>query len=171
LGEGPLRVSRIAIAAIAVMATTPALAQPLWQNTNVGMSESDVIKLYPDAKPVTMSGKEVLIKTEPMTVFGAPFTVAFQFDGEKLYQVRMQAMNTGDQNPLPNPMLTYMQVSDELIKRYGQPIKVDTSSLITSESKYFLNDGVSIKLNYMQMPSLASVSIEYESSVGGDNPL
>lgn len=166
-----MRILQIGVAAIALAATTPAFAQTLWQNTNVGMSQADVMKLYPDTKSVTMSGKESLIKSEPITLFGAPFLVSFKFDRGKLFQVRMQAMNSGERQPLTNPMVTYMQVSDELIKRYGLPTEADTSSVITSESKSFLKDGVSIQLNYMQVASMTSISIEYTSSTGGENLL
>lgn len=166
-----MRVLKIVIAVAAVTATTPGFAQALWQNRYSGMSLADVMKLYPDAKSVTMSGKEALIKTDPIVVVGVPFTVSFEFNSEKLFRVRMRATNSRDRRPFANPMITYIQVSDELIKRYGRPIKFDRSSAINAESKYFLNSGISIRLNYMQISSMASISVEYDSSVGGEKPL
>lgn len=163
--------ARIAIVMSAAALAAPLSAQTLWQDMTVGMAESEVLKKYPDARSITVGGKEALATKDPVSLFGAPFNVIFQFAGGKLYEVRLQAMNFGSMRPLENPLLTYMQVSNELIKRYGQPSRVNKSSLMTSETKYFLKDGVSIELNYMKSDSMAGVSITYESSVGGDNPL
>lgn len=159
------------VAIISVMAAAPASAETLWQNTSVGMSPTDVMNLYPDTKPTTLSGNEALIKSGRVTIFDTAFLVSFEFNTEKLFRVNLSASNISDNNALSSPLVTYKLVANELIKRYGRPNKVQTDSVIAGETQYFLKDGVSIKLNYMQFDTYKSISIRYESSTGGENPL
>lgn len=168
-----MRIKYYAAAMVAATFSFPASSQTLWQGASVGMTKAEVVKIYPDARPILYDGQDKLVKTEPVSIFNVPFLVSFQFNNEKLYKVRIQASNRKNNMIMKNPRKTYLQVSDELLKRYGRPNKEQKSSFIANESQYFLVDGVSIKLNYMEIPSSSSssISVEYEYLIGGENPL
>ena len=94
-----------------------ACAGALWQNTTSGMSVADVAKLYPDIAPDDVMGHQALRKGGAVTIFDVPFHVLFVFDNSKLYQVRLQAADPGNNSVMKNPEVTFMQVADELVNR------------------------------------------------------
>lgn len=148
----------------------PSSASTLWQDTNVGMSPSDVVKLYPDCRSTVRDGNDLLVKGEQITIFKSKFLVVFEFKKSKLFRVGLLSTDMLNKEELQNPLLVYLQVTGELVKRYGQPIKVDRSSVLESESKFFTSNGISVRLNYSKITS-SSISIDYISSIGGENAL
>jgi hypothetical protein len=149
---------------------SPSSARTLWQDTVVGMSPNDVIKLYPDSRQTVVDGVDSLIKMERITIFNSNFLVVFGFKNAKLFRVELSASDMLNSRDLKNPSLVYLQLSDELTKRYGVPINIDKSLLVDAESKYFLSNGISVSLKYMKIKS-SLISINYSLSTGGENAL
>jgi hypothetical protein len=174
--------SFVIAACLGMAVSSAASSQTLWQNTKVGMSPEEVKTLYPAALgPKVPYGGESMSEND-VSIFGQLFDVLFQFQDHKLRQVSVSS-GSGYASSLlgqhlDNPAVEYLEISEELTKKYGAPVYTHDSNafkMLTKEDD-FLSNGVSIRLTYMDTTALTAngdifVSITYEPANGGNAPL
>jgi hypothetical protein len=148
----------------------------LWNGTKVGMSEAELYALLPCKPSVMIDGDQVVIGKSPTLIFGQSFFTTFNFRNHHLYKVSLQSDAFSAPATTRNLQLTYQNVTDELTKKYGRPVNFNDSAGggIRVVETDFLNNGLSVRATWIDVvASIASssISITYESSAGGPNPL
>jgi hypothetical protein len=146
------------------------------------MSPSEIKSLYPYALgPNPSSDSEVMVQKK-IAIFGQYFDVLFSFASHKLAEVTLMSGSGYSSDilgqHLDSPEVEFDLIRDELEKKYGRPIHTeDTSAFkVLSKDIDFLNDGISIRLKYMDTTKLSSkgdvsVQVTYFSPISGGSPL
>lgn len=135
-----------------------AFGQSLWQMTSVGMSIEQVHKLYPEANLLESSpnntypnGSVELLKLNEINIVRNPFSVAFCFKEQKLFQVIIKSRNVDKQS--------IYELYTVLTSKYGKPI----NELFDRPIK--TTEWISGKTNIYMMVIHDSVQIGYEASI------
>ena len=107
--------------------TQPAKSQQLWNGTSVGMTESDVLKLYPRAHPPlkpekpTIYADVTLLQSEDIRLGGHVATVDFMFKNNVLDEIGIHIAGPNDQTAISG--VEAKQLLDEMKEKYGNPIR------------------------------------------------
>jgi hypothetical protein len=152
----------LATAAIFILLPSAGYSQELWQNTQAGMSKSEIKMLYPEARE-TVSGS---LAGTSIDIFNEKFDVDFKFKNDHLAQVHLST----PMDVLKEPLVTFGLMRDEMIKKYGRPVNDRANSLGPMETIDFISNGTSIELVYFDIGT-TFISVTYKPSAGGDPPL
>ena len=145
----------LAVAALAI--TTPAFADPLWQNVEEGMTAEQVIALYPNAR--VRRDKIEIRDYRPMP--NCPSTVVIAMTPNVSgVEVRGAGSLTGG---------CAGEIKDALFTRYGQPVERDYDTglfaggafgFVTTptESYYWLHNGVAMRFQKLENRGLMNPS-------------
>lgn len=112
---------RIIAVSVACGASTIAYAQALWENTQYGMSTSEVNRLIHDAKPASssnrlFSGAQELLHIDHYNFADKVFEVSFFFVGDSLTQVML---STKERESNENNLRFFEAASVEFRTQYG----------------------------------------------------
>ena len=153
---------------LAVALPLAATAQvPLWNGTTAGMTEQELSSKVPCSHTSWTNGEETMFGSAPVTLYGSPFFSAFKFRDHHLYQVLLQSKSYGLIDKMENSDIVFSEITDELTRKYGNPVKVTDSTMgLRLQEHDFLNAGLSVRAIYMGEPA-STTSITYESSSGG----
>lgn len=116
---------RLVAFAVLIAVCEVSFAQTLWRETVYGMGPDEVMKLVPEAVPVTVkrgtlnSGAEELLRIDGVEIVNEKFTASFYFKDQKLVQVMLSLESP---KSFPTSLRVFDTLTEALRAKYGQEL-------------------------------------------------
>lgn len=147
---------------------SPAFAKPLWQDSESGMTASQIKTLFPNAKPgkqtTLFNGATCKLSIEYYEIAEDSFTVCFFFLDDALSQVTLSADSPSE--------LKFRSFADLLRAKYGPELAAGQNrcrygTLTNCSADWSLSSGTNVNLLFIQVGSAkGTMNINYQTRTG-----
>lgn len=161
---------------VILMMSISTQAQPLWGETTVGMTPSEVIemvegsRLIQDGNTLETGAKE-LARLDDLRVVKELFKVRFYFINDNLTQV---TLNLNDEKSFPLSLLVFQSLTNALNSKYGEAISrnIDGRSILQTAEANWISNGMNINLQLMAVgDSPTSLNLNYQLHLNSQKKL